>query len=106
MTEEFTRRRKKTLELVSEVPGFKCYAPEGAFYIFPDVSSYYGKSNGETTIANASDFSMYLLNTAHVSSVMGDAFGEPNCVRFSFANSMTNIERAWVRIKEALARLK
>lgn len=105
MTEEFTRRRKKTLELVSDVPGFKCYEPEGAFYIFPDVSYYYGKSNGETTIANAADFSMYLLNTAHVSSVMGDAFGEPNCVRFSFANSMGNIEKAWVRIKEALAKL-
>lgn len=105
MTEEFTRRRKKTMELVRDIPGFKCYEPEGAFYIFPDVSYYYGKSNGDTTITNASDFSMYLLNTAHVSSVMGDAFGEPNCVRFSFANSMTNIERAWVRIKEALEKL-
>ena len=106
MTEEFTRRRTTTLKLVSEMPGFKCYAPEGAFYVFPDVSSYYGKSDGTQTIANAADFSMYLLNTAHVSSVMGDAFGEPNCVRFSFANSMTNIERAWARIKEALAKLK
>ncbi len=105
MTEEFTRRRKKTLELVKEIPGFKCYHPDGAFYIFPDVSSYYGKKNGSETIVNASDLSMYLLNTAHVSSVMGDAFGEPNCVRFSFANSMENIERAWVRIKEALAKL-
>ena len=105
MTEEFTRRRTKTLELVNTVPGFKCYEPEGAFYIFPDVSSYYGKSNGEITISNAADLSMYLLNTAHVSSVMGDAFGEPNCVRFSFANSMANIEKAWSRIKEALAKL-
>ena len=106
MTEEFTRRRTTTLKLVSEMPGFKCYEPEGAFYVFPDVSSYYGKSDGTQTISNAADFSMYLLNTAHVSSVMGDAFGEPNCVRFSFANSMTNIERAWARIKEALAKLK
>jgi aspartate aminotransferase len=105
MTEEFTRRREKTLALVKDVPGFKCYEPEGAFYIFPDVSAYYGKRSGETAITNASDFSMYLLNTAHVSSVMGDAFGEPNCVRFSFANSMSNIEKAWVRIKEALAKL-
>lgn len=105
MTEEFTRRRTTTLELVSKIPGFKCFAPEGAFYIFPDVSSYYGKSNGTEVIKNAADFSMYLLNTAHVSSVMGDAFGEPNCVRFSFANSMTNIERAWARISEALAKL-
>ena len=106
MTQEFTRRRTTTLKLVNEMPGFKCYAPEGAFYVFPDVSSYFGKSDGTQTIANAADFSMYLLNTAHVSSVMGDAFGEPNCVRFSFANSMTNIERAWARVKDALAKLK
>jgi len=106
MTEEFTRRRTRTLELVKQVPHVKCFEPEGAFYIFPDVSYYYGKSNGTETIKNAADFSMYLLNTAHVSSVMGDAFGEPNCVRFSFANSMQNIEKAWVRITEALAKLK
>jgi aspartate aminotransferase len=106
MTEEFTRRRARVLELIKDIPGFKCFEPEGAFYIFPDVSYYYGKSDGTQTIANAADFSMYLLNTAHVSSVMGDAFGEPNCVRFSFANSMTNIERAWARIKVALAKLK
>ena len=105
MTEEFTRRREKTLALVNDIPGFKCFAPEGAFYVFPDVSTYYGKTNGTTTITNASDLSMYLLNTANVSSVMGDAFGEPNCVRFSFANSMPNIEKAWARIKEALAKL-
>ncbi len=107
MTEEFTRRRTRTLELVKEIPGFKCFEPEGAFYVFPDVSAYYGKSDGTTTVSNAADFSMYLLNTAHVSSVMGDAFGEPNCVRFfSFANSMGNIEKAWGRIKEALSKLK
>jgi aspartate aminotransferase len=106
MTEEFTRRRAKTLALVNDIPGFKCFAPQGAFYVFPDVSTYYGKSDGKTTVTNASDFSMYLLNEANVSSVMGDAFGEPNCVRFSFANSMPNIERAWARIKEALAKLK
>ena len=105
MTEEFTRRRTKTLELVNSIPGFKCFAPEGAFYVFPDVSYYYGKSNGTETIHNAADFSMYLLNTAHVSSVMGDAFGEPNCVRFSFANSMPNIEKAWDRIATALNKL-
>jgi aspartate aminotransferase len=106
MTEEFTRRRAKVLDLVKDIPGIKCAAPEGAFYIFPDVSYYYGKSNGETTIKNSADFAMYLLNTAHVSSVMGDAFGEPRCVRFSFANSMPNIEKAWARIKDALAKLK
>lgn len=106
MVAEFTRRRARTLELVKAIPGIKCFEPQGAFYIFPDVSSYYGKSDGETTIKNASDFSMYLLNTAHVSSVMGDAFGDPKCVRFSFANSLGNIEKAWSRIKDALAKLK
>ncbi|HEX5154113.1 MAG TPA: pyridoxal phosphate-dependent aminotransferase [Parafilimonas sp.] len=106
MVEQFTERRKKVLELVKEIPGIKCFEPQGAFYIFPDVSHYYGKSNGETTITCANDLCMYLLNTAHVSSVMGDAFGEPNCVRFSFANSMQNIEKGWARIKDALAKLK
>jgi len=105
MVREFTCRRKKVLELVKEIPGIKCFEPEGAFYVFPDVSYYYGKSDGET-IQNSADFCMYLLNTAHVSSVMGDAFGEPDCVRFSFANSMQNIEKGWARIKDALARLK
>lgn len=106
MVKEFARRRVRTMELVRSIPGLKCFEPQGAFYIFPDVSAYYGKSDGTTTIKNSADFSMYLLNTAHVSSVMGDAFGEPACVRFSFANSMANIERAWVRIKDALAKLK
>jgi aspartate aminotransferase len=106
MTAEFTRRRARVLEIIKDIPGFTCFAPEGAFYIFPDVSYYYGKSDGTNTVANAADFCMYLLNTAHVSSVMGDAFGEPNCVRFSFANSMPNIEKAWTRIKEALSKLK
>jgi len=106
MAEEFTRRRAKVMEIVKDVPGIICSEPEGAFYIFPDVSSYYGKRDGENVITNSADFSMYLLNTAHVSCVMGEAFGEPKCVRFSFANSMVNIERAWVRIIDALAKLK
>jgi len=106
MTEEFARRRARVLELIKDIPGIKCSEPDGAFYIFPDVSSYYGKSDGETVVNNSADFAMYLLNSAHVSSVMGDAFGEPKCVRFSFANSMPNIEKAWARIKDALAKLK
>jgi len=106
MTKEFTRRRARVMELIKDIPGFKCFEPDGAFYIFPDVSWYFGKSDGENLIKNSADFSMYLLNTAHVSSVMGDAFGEPKCVRFSFANNMENIEKAWSRIKEALAKLK
>ena len=105
MTEEFTRRRKRVLELVRDIPGLVCPEPDGAFYVFPDVSAYFGKSDGETTIRNSADFAMYILNKAHVSSVMGDAFGEPGCVRFSFANSMKNIEEGWRRIREALARL-
>jgi len=106
MVEEFTKRRKRVLELVKEIPGIECSVPDGAFYIFPVVKSYYGKSDGQTTINSSGDFCMYLLNTAHVSSVMGEAFGDPDCVRFSFANSLPKIEEAWKRIKEALAKLK
>lgn len=106
MVKEFTRRRKRVLELVKEVPGIECAQPEGAFYIFPDISYYYGKSDGTNTINTSGDFCMYLLNNAHVSSVMGEAFGDPECVRFSFANSLPKIEEAWKRIKEALSKLK
>jgi aspartate aminotransferase len=106
MVEEFTRRRARVLELVKEIPGIRCTEPDGAFYIFPDVSAYFGKKDGDEVIANAGDLCMYLLNKAHVSSVMGDAFGDPNCVRFSFANSMAKIEEGWERIKKALAALQ
>ena len=106
MTKEFARRRARVMEIVKDIPGVICSEPEGAFYIFPDVSAYYGKTDGESIIANANDLCMYLLNKAHVSSVMGDAFGEPKCVRFSFANSMEKIEEGWVRIKAALIKLK
>ncbi len=106
MTKEFTRRRARVLEIVKNIPGIICPEPDGAFYIFPDVSYYFGKTNGENSISNAADLCMYLLNVAHVSSVMGDAFGEPKCVRFSFANSMEKIEEGWERIKAALAKLK
>lgn len=105
MTKEFTRRRKRVLEMVKEIKGLKCPEPEGAFYIFPDVSYYFGKTDGKNVISNASDLCMYLLNTAHVSSVMGDAFGEPGCVRFSFANSMEKIEEGFARIAKALGEL-
>ncbi len=105
MTAAFTQRRARTLEWIQQIPGFKCFQPEGAFYVFPDVSAYYGKKAGDDVINGAGDLSMYLLNIAHVSSVMGDAFGEPNCVRFSFANNMENIDKAWTRIQNALAAL-
>ena len=106
MKKEFAERKKIVMDLIAKIPGIKCPDPAGAFYVFPDVTSYFGKSNGDTTISNASDFSMYLLNKAHVSSVMGDAFGEPNSVRFSFANSREKIQEAWKRIAAALAELK
>ena len=105
MVEEFAKRRKRVMELLNGIPGIACSEPEGAFYVFPDVKRYFGKSDGEETIANADDLCMYLLNKAHVSTVTGKAFGEPDCIRISFANSMANIEKGFGRIKEALAKL-
>ena len=105
MVEEFAKRRKRVMELLNGIPGIACSEPEGAFYVFPDVKNYFGKSDGEETIANADDLCMYLLNKAHVSTVTGKAFGEPDCIRISFANSMANIEKGFGRIKEALAKL-
>lgn len=106
MVEEFAKRRKRVMELVSEIEGLKCNAPDGAFYVFPDVSYFYGKSDGEETITNSAELSMYLLNKANVSCVMGAAFGNENCIRFSFANNLQNIEKGWARIKIALGKLK
>jgi aspartate aminotransferase len=106
MTKEFERRKKRVMQLLSEVPGWQCAEPDGAFYVFPKVDSYFGKSNGEQTIENADDLCMYLLNVAHVSTVTGRAFGSPDCIRLSFANSLPKIETAYARIKEALAKLK
>ena len=105
MVAEFTKRRKRVLELVNEIPGLKCSEPQGAFYIFPEVSNYFGKMDGADKIENADDLCMYLLNKAHVSTVTGRAFGAPNCIRLSFANSMENIEKGFTKIKEALAKL-
>lgn len=106
MTKEFTRRRERILQLLKEIPGTQCAEPDGAFYIFPVVKSFFGKSDGEEVIKNADDLCMYLLNKAHVSTVTGRAFGEPDCIRISFANSMDKIEKAMARIKEALGKLK
>lgn len=106
MLKAFTDRRKRILELLKEVPGIKCSEPDGAFYVFPKVDAYFGKKDGDTVLANADDLCMYLLNTAHVSTVTGTAFGEPTCIRMSFANSMQNIEKAVARVKDALAKLK
>lgn len=106
MTKEFERRKKRVLELISEVPGWKLAEPDGAFYVFPQVDAYFGKSDGTQTIENADDLCMYLLNIAHVSTVTGRAFGTPDCIRLSFANSLEKIEEAYKRIKEALSKLK
>ena len=106
MVEEFKKRRKRILELMGEIKGFRFSEPEGAFYTFPCVDYYFGMSDGDTVINNADDLCMYLLNTAHVSTVTGSAFGDEQCIRFSFANSMPNIEKAFERIGKALARLK
>jgi aspartate aminotransferase len=106
MTKEFTRRRERILHLLKDIPCTFCAEPDGAFYIFPVVKSFFEKSDGQETINNADDLCMYLLNKAHVSTVTGRAFGEPDCIRISFANSMDKIETAMARIKEALGKLK
>lgn len=105
MLRAFTDRRKRILELLATIPNVACAEPDGAFYVFPKIDAYFGKKHGDTAINNADDLCMYLLNTAHVSTVSGNAFGEPTCIRLSFANSMTNIEKAVERIKKALLAL-
>jgi aspartate aminotransferase len=106
MVTEFTKRRKRVMELLKDIPGITCSEPKGAFYVFPVVKDFFGKSDGDEKIENADDLCMYLLNKAHVSTVTGRAFGEPDCIRLSFANSMENIEKGFAKIKEALGKLK
>lgn len=105
MNKEFGRRRERMLQLIKAIPGIQIAEPDGAFYVFPVVTAYFGKKNGEEVIKDADDLCMYLLNTAHVSTVTGRAFGEPTCIRISFANSMEKIEAAMQRISDALAKL-
>jgi aspartate aminotransferase len=105
MNIEFARRRERMLELLKAIPGVQIAEPDGAFYVFPVVTAYFGKKNGEEVLKDADDLCMYLLNTAHVSTVTGRAFGEPTCIRISFANSMEKIEDAMKRISDALAKL-
>ena len=102
----FERRRNLIVKLAKEVPGLEVNMPQGAFYLFPKCNSYFGKSNGEKTINNSTDFAMYLLEEAHVATVGGDAFGDPDCFRMSYATSDENIVEAIRRIKEALSKLK
>lgn len=106
MRQAFQRRRDLIVKLTSEIPGLEVNVPEGAFYVFPKCSSFFGKSDGETTINNSTDFALYLLDKAHVATVGGDAFGDPECFRMSYATSEDCIVEAMKRIKEALTKLK
>jgi aspartate aminotransferase len=106
MREAFEHRRNLIVELTKNIDGLEVNMPEGAFYIFPKCSSFFGKSNGELKINNSTDFAMYLLNVAHVASVSGEAFGDPECFRISYATSEENIRKAMDRIKNALSKLK
>ena len=103
MVAAFKSRRDLVVGLIKEIPGLKINVPEGAFYVFPDVSSFFGKTLRGTLINNADDFSMYLLSEANVATVTGDAFGNPNCIRFSYATSEELLTEAMKRIKEVLA---
>ena len=106
MRETFRKRRDMVYQLLSEIPGVKVAMPEGAFYFFPDVSSYYGKSFNGKKIENSTDMAFYLLNEANVATVMGSAFGDDTCIRLSYATSEDLLREALRRIKEALANLK
>ena len=106
MRQAFERRRNLIVELAKAIPGLEVNVPEGAFYLFPKCSSFFGKSDGITTIGNSTDLAMYLLEKGHVATVGGDAFGDPECFRMSYATSDENIREAMKRIKETLAKLK
>ena len=106
MVDAFRQRRDRALQLLKEIPGLETNIPSGAFYIFPNVTAYYGKKFGEQTINNGSDLCMFLLNEVHVALVPGEAFGAPECIRFSYATSMDLLEEAISRIAKGLALLK
>ena len=105
MKQHFLTRRDILVKLLKEIPGIKCNVPQGAFYVFPDISSYFDKSDGNITINNANDFCMYLLNNAHVACVAGDAFGNKKCIRISYAAADERIIEAMSRIKKQLKKL-
>ena len=106
MRKAFERRRNLIVKLANEIQGLEVNNPEGAFYLFPKCSSFFGKSDGNTMINTSTDLAFYLLETAHVATVGGDAFGDPECFRMSYATSDENIHEAMRRIKEALEKLK
>ena len=106
MVDEYHNRRDIVYKLLKEIPGIKANYPQGAFYFFPDVSYYFGKSNGQMTVKNADDFCLYMLETGHVSLVPGGAFGDEQCVRLSYAASEKELVEALRRMKDALSKLK
>jgi aspartate aminotransferase len=106
MREAFRERRDIVISMLEEIPGIKTNVPDGAFYVFPEISSYFGKSDGQTVISNADDFCDYIMSTAYVGLVSGAAFGDPNCFRLSYAASETQLREAIRRMKEALSRMK
>ncbi len=106
MGKVYKERKKLVMDLLSEIPNIKMNDPEGAFYAFPDVSHYFGKNDGTTTINNADELALYILKEAHVSVVTGGAFGSPECIRISFAASNDDLIEALKRIKNLLATLK
>jgi aspartate aminotransferase len=106
MRDAFRERRDFVIDALSRIEGIRINNPEGAFYAFPNISAFFGKSDGTTTINNDEDFSMYLLHKAHVSTVNGAAFGNANCIRISFATSMEKLQAAMERIRKALSELK
>ncbi len=106
MRQAFQRRRDLIVELAKDIPGLEVNVPEGAFYLFPKCSSFYGKACGDKVINNSNDLAMFLLEEGHVATVGGDAFGDPECFRMSYATSDDNIREAMKRIKETLAKLK
>ena len=103
MVDEFKTRRDLVLDLLGEIEGFKLNIPEGAFYVFPDISAFFGKTVHGMKIENANDFSLLLLEKANVATVTGDAFGAPNCIRMSYAASVVQLKEAIQRIKEAVS---
>ncbi|HMR47215.1 MAG TPA: pyridoxal phosphate-dependent aminotransferase [Bacteroidia bacterium] len=106
MVETFRKRRDLVLNLMKDIPGWKTNTPEGAFYVFPDISYYFGKTDGSSTIKNPEDMCMYLLKDAKVALVTGEAFGDNNCIRFSYATSENLLVEAISRIRVSLAKLK
>ena len=106
MRQAFERRKNLIVKLAKEIPGLEVNDPQGAFYLFPKCSSFFGKKDGDRVINNSTDLAMYLLEVGHVATVGGDAFGSPECFRMSYATSDENIVEALRRIKETLARLK